>query len=515
MTLGAPFTAIDRRGTMKLLLGGYAVSMMPGGFALAATRDHPDDGLVRARPEDENIDPLAILAFLAELEQRNQEMHSFMLARNGKVVAEGYWTPYRPELPHMTHSLTKSVTASGVGIAIAEGRFGLRDKVVSFFDAELPPVVSENLAMMTVEDLLTQRTGHEFNVSGSVWRPIKTSWVAEFFKIPVVFKPGTKFVYTSASTYMLSAILTKTTGLPTFDYMKPRFFEPLGIRDAEWEVGPNNITPGANGLSWKVSDSMKLGLVHQQGGQWQGRQVIPRDWVDAVHQPHVPGVYGYQWWLGPEGRYAAHGLFGQYAYVYPNHGAVLAVMSATGERRDGWSAILEKHFPAMFGAGPMQVDPAGDEKLRATTRALRIKATLGAPTSSTAAAVSGRRFDFDPNEDAVRSIRLDFTSDRCTFTLVDDRGEHKVACGLGSWVEGHTSMTGNKLHHEYQPDSMRVTAGAGWTAPDTLEMVWMFNETAFRDHVTLKFAGDRVTYDRRVNVNSAARERPTLVGRRV
>lgn len=125
---------------------------------------------------------------------------------------------------------------------------------------------------------------------------------------------------------------------------------------------------------------------------------------------------------------------------------------------------------------------------------------------------SQRRETNAQNEDQIQAIRADIAGDRCTFTLRDHRGEHKVVCGLGSWVEGQTTVIGNKLHHEYQPASMRVVAGAGWKDPDTLEMVWQFTETAFRDTVTCRFDGDRVTYDRKVNVNSGARVRPTVVG---
>jgi hypothetical protein len=84
--------------------------------------------------------------------------------------------------------------------------------------------------------------------------------------------------------------------------------------------------------------------------------------------------------------------------------------------------------------------------------------------------------------------------------------------GLADWIEGHTSMTGNKLHHEYQPDSMRVVEGGRWTDPATFEMTWLFAESAFRDRVICRFQGDRMTLDRSVNVNSAATSLPTLHG---
>jgi CubicO group peptidase (beta-lactamase class C family) len=102
---------------------------------------------------------------------------------------------------------------------------------------------------------------------GSDWRPIKTSWGAEFFKLPVVTSPGTNFVYTSAASFMLSAIIKRTTGDSMTNYLKSRLFKPLGIEGYQWTDGPEGITLGANGLSWKTVDSLKLGILHASGGK--------------------------------------------------------------------------------------------------------------------------------------------------------------------------------------------------------------------------------------------------------
>ncbi len=103
-----------------------------------------------------------------------------------------------------------------------------------------------------------------------------------------------------------------------------------------------------------------------------------------------------------------------------------------------------------------------------------------------------------------------FAGNRCQFTMRDGRGTHAVDVGVGRWIEGRTSVTGNKLHHQYQPDSMLVVAGGQWLAPDTFEMTWQFAETAFRDTISCRFTGDHMTFDRSVNVNSAARYLPTV-----
>nr|WP_249159205.1 serine hydrolase [Bradyrhizobium jicamae] len=434
-----------------------------------------------------------------------------MLWRNGQVVAEGWWQPYRAERSHMMHSLTKSVTACAVGLAIADGRFGVQDKAISFFKDKLPSDVDDKLAAMTVEDLLTMRTGHASMTSGSAWRPIKTSWVAEFFKIPVVHQPGTKWVYTSAATYLLSAIVTKTTGEAVADYLKPRLFAPLGISGHEWPVGPEGISPGANGLSWKTVDCLKLGILHAQKGQWNGKQVLPADWVAAVQYPHVKDTYGYQWWLGPEGTFYADGLFDQLSFVFPGHNAVLAITAGIppGSR---FGKMVFRHFPAMFSGALAKSDAdAGELKMR--TANLHLLPPFMPASSPVAAQISGKTWQMPENGDGIKSVKLSFDDRHCTFTMDDNRGTHTIEVGLDAPLEGTTTMTGNRLHHEYQPDVMRVVASGVWRDVRTFAMTWTFVESAFRDTVTCTFEGAQMRLARSVNVNSSALDMPTLLGK--
>lgn len=501
---------LSRRDFGGLLGAGSLAIAMPGwlgGCAMSPSSGSSHDGLPRSSPQDQGADPQAILNFLDDV--RELELHSFMLARHGNVIAEGWWWPYRADRPHMMHSLTKSVAVCGIGLALEEGRFKLDDKVISFFPDELPAKVDDKLAAMTVSDLLTMRTGHAGEVSGSVWRQIRTSWVAEFFKLPVVHQPGTTFVYSSAASFMLSAIITKTTGEKLRDYLEPRLFAPLGISDLQWDVGPGGINPGGNGLTWSTADSLKLGILHAQLGRWNGRQVLSEQWVRAATSEKVPGEYGYQWWMGPNKSYYALGLFTQLSIVFPEHDAVLATTCAI----DGSKHLLPlvwKHFPSAFGA--TKSDARVSATLRERTEKLRLLPPFEPKSSPLAAKISGRTFAVETNVDGVQNVRLDFTADRCIFKMRDARGEHEVANGIRDWLEGDTSITGNELHHQYQPDRMRVVAGARWLDERTLEMTWQFVETAFRDRVVCRFDGDRMTLDRSVNVNSAATSRPTLLG---
>ena len=472
-----------------------------------------EDGLTRGSPGDANVDSRVVLNFIDEVFANELDLHSFMLYRHGNVVAESWSWPYESHRPHIMHSLTKSVTACGVGLAIDEGHFSLEDKVVSFFDGELPDVVSDELAAMSVRDLLTMQAGHAESVSGSVFRPIKTSWVVEFFKIPVVSEPGTEFLYSSALSFILSAIVTRTTGEAVRDYLEPRVFKPLGISGLTWGSSPNGISSGGNGLTWMTADSLKLGILHLNKGQWDGQQVLPRSWVEGATRAQVPaGHYGYQWWVNePADAYYAVGAFGQYSVVFPKHDAVLAITAgvALGSPLE---SLIFKHFPAAFGNADLVPSDAGTNELQDRIDNLRLLPLARHTTSPLVPQVSGRTFIIEPNDDNVSTIRLDFSDGRLNFRLVDHRGEHLVRVGLRDWIEGSTSITGDKLHHQYQSDDMKVVAHGQWWDEHTFEMTWQFVETAWVDHVVCRFYGDRVSVDRRTNANYASQVAPTLRG---
>lgn len=475
------------------------------------------DGLPRAQPSSMGVDADALVAFIDDVEAAGLELHGLMLHRHGHVVAEGWRWPYRADRPRILHSTTKSFTACGVGLAIEEGHFALRDKVVSFFPDELPPVVSEHLAAMTVEDLLTMRTGQESETSGSVWRGLDTSWIAEFFKIPVVHKPGSVYVYTSAASYMLSAIVTRTTGKTLHDYLKPRLLEPMGIRGETWDLGPDGINPGGNGLNGCTADMLKLGILHAQGGAWNGQRLLPEAWVQASTRPQGgqgDSRYGYHWAIRPKGAFSAIGVFMQAVVVYRDYGACLAITGAM----EG-SAVLfphvEKHFPKAFGEATGST-AAADARLAARLATWpQARAAAGSAAPARTPEIDGAIFAMQPNAAGVSRIRFDITGGLYEFRLSDAEGEHLVSAGLGQWVEGHTDMPGRDLHHGYRLRDAAVVASAGWVDEQTLRMEWIFPETAFRDTVTCRFAGDGVTLQRSVNINSGLTRHPDLAGARV
>jgi len=517
MAESKPKYSISRRQILRVIATGAGSSLVPTSLfvpSISLAAKQYDDGLARSSPDEVGVDPLIVLDFIDSIFAMELDLHSFMLYRHGNVVAEGWSWPYQSHRPHMMHSLTKSVTACGVGMALDEGYFSLDDSVVSFFDEELPSVVGSKLESMTIRNLLTMQSGHAESVSGSVFRQIKTSWVAEFFKIPVVYEPGSHFLYSSALSFMLSAIITKTTGESLRDYLEPRLFRPLGISNITWGSSPNGINSGGNGLSWSTADTLKLGILHLKKGEWNGRQIIPRSWVSEATQTQVSGEdYGYHWWQNNSvNAYLAEGAFGQFSIVFPESDAVLALTA--GVQGEPLLDLVWKYFPAAFGSSTLRRDEAANDELQHRTDNLRLLPEPYETTSPLVRRVSGKTYVIEPNEDNVSTVKLTFSDGLIEFWLSDDRGDHCVKVGLSDWIESSTSMTGNKLHHQYQSDDMRVVANGKWWDEHTLEMTWQFVETAWVDTVVCRFFDDRISIDRRVNANYAPRVRPTLRGRR-
>src|SRR5690606_2755978 len=126
------------------------------------------DALPRSSPEREGMDPEAIIKFIVAVEDSPHELHSLMILRHGKVVAEGWWDPYAPDLKHTMYSVSKSFTATAIGFAVNEGKLKVEDKVVSFFPDRAPETIHSHLAKLTVRDLLTMGVGHAEDPTGKV-----------------------------------------------------------------------------------------------------------------------------------------------------------------------------------------------------------------------------------------------------------------------------------------------------------------------------------------------------------
>ena len=336
--------------------------------------------LPRSSPESQGVSSAQVRAFVEAADQQIDAMHSFMLVRHGHVVAEGWWSPEAASKPHILWSLSKSFTSTAVGLAVAEGKLSIDDKVLKFFPDDAPAKPSENLQAMRVRDLLTMSTGHDP-------LPKLTEdgvWVKQFLAEPVPHKPGTKFLYNTPATYMLSAIVQKVTGKTVLEYLTPRLFEPLGIEKPTWEASPQGISIGGYGLYLKTEDIAKFGQLYLQKGRWNARQLLPAEWIASATSKQVDNDkapsgrnpdwregYGFQFWRCRHGAFRGDGKDGQFCIVLPKQDAVIAITAKTGNMQKQLDLVWEHLLPA-FHNEPLPANPVELEKLQATLSNLKL-----------------------------------------------------------------------------------------------------------------------------------------------
>ena len=324
--------------------------------------------LPRSTPEAQGVSSTAVLDFIETANREVKSMHSFMLVRHGHVIAEAWWKPESSEKPHVLWSLSKSFTSTAVGFAVSEGRLSIDDPVLKFFPEDSPAEISANLKAMRVRDLLTMSTGHQDEVN----LRNESNWIKAFLAHPVPHKPGSHFKYNTPATFMQSAIIQKVTGQTVLEYLQPRLFEPLGIEHPKWDMNPQGISLGGYGLYLKTADIAKFGQLYLQKGQWQGKQLIPSEWIELATSKQVSNGsdptldwdqgYGFQFWRCRYDAYRGDGKDGQFCIVLPKLDAVIAITANTSNMQAELNVVWNKLLPAMHDE-PLPDDKTGVAKL--------------------------------------------------------------------------------------------------------------------------------------------------------
>ena len=463
--------------------------------------------LLRAKPSEMGVDPKAILSFINALEEKQLSIHSFMLMRHNKVVAEGWWNPFKPTYNHELYSLSKSVTSIAIGFAVQEGLLTVEDYVVSYFEDRLPCPPCENMKKMKIKHLLNMCTGHsvEPDVMGG------QDWVYLFLTSYVDCEPGSIFVYNTPATYMLSAILQKITGITIFDYLQPRLFEPLGISDIWWDVCPKGISTGGFGLNTKTEDVAKFGTFLLNNGVWEGKQLLNSEWIKKASSKVIESLsdpdtadqwpndwiqgYGYQFWrCQPEGVYRGDGAFGQFCIVMPEQDAVLAIQSGVDDTQTVLDNIWEILLPAMKDNVPE--DKESQIALEEKMSGLIYPTPTGEATSPIADKVSRREYEVSENPVKLTKIVFDF-ADTNKVTLILGEESYTAEIGFQIWIDNQIG-----INKEDKKEFLRyndISCAGAWIKEDTFRFVVLYNRTPTKEIFEIKYheKGISISFERK------------------
>ena len=467
----------------------------------------------RSNPEAEGVSSKGIMDFLDAISKTKHEMHSIMVLRHGKVIAEGWWSPYRPELKHTLYSLSKSFTSTAVGFAVAEKRISVNDKVISFFPDKLQESITPLLSDLKIRDLLSMTAGQSPDPTGAV--VVTNDWIKSFFATPVLNKPGAVFLYNSAATYMLSAIVQKVTGQKIIDYLTPRLFKPLGIAGMDWEIDPVGINTGGWGFRIKTEDIAKFAQLYLQKGKWNGQQILPEGWVEEATTFKIDNApydtqakkdssdwkqgYCYQFWRSRHNSYRGDGAFGQFALVLPEEDAVIVITSETQDMQGELNLVWKYLLPAM------QVDQSSLNKndaavLKKRLMGLKLPLTPKPDSAFKIISVSGKSFKIDSNDKRIGKISFIQKSSTIALTIKTNTNSYVLNFGNGKWIEGKTTLLGPSLvaaakgHFEGLSPS-QIAGSYRWTGPATLQMHLRYIDSPHTEIMTFYFDGNKISVD--------------------
>lgn len=438
-------------------------------------------------PEEQGMDSAA-LADLIEGLPNLADLDSLLIVRNGYVVAEVYWHPFQSGLKHEMMSASKSVISALVGIAIDKGYIqSVNQKVLDFFPELELKNLDNNKRAMTIRDLLTMTSGfgcdiasggdpiigRKLGIAGGLFLT-DTNATQDSLDWRMAGKPGTTWRYCQINVYLLSKILTTSTGMDTLAFARQYLFEPLGITDVNWNISAEGIALGYMGLMLNTRDMAKIGYLFLHNGRWENSQVISAEWVQESVQDYSPqnpwgslvAGYGYLWWpyQTPSGDFfEANGAYSQHIRVSPEKNLVVA---DTGTDSGDAFYLANFYDPTFMKAilnavksdEPLPRNPEGVARLESAVQAAaNPEAHAAEVLPPLASQISGKTYDLTtPNlllaeGDVLRlpeevwqmaTLGLDFEQDSAVLRLETESG---IDLNLPVGLDGVYRITTNEL----------------------------------------------------------------------
>lgn len=277
------------------------------------------------------------LEYLIENLRQVGTVNSIVIRKNDQLVTEQYFDWMTPERATNIKSASKSILSLLIGIAIEKKYLtGVHQTLGDFFGDYFRKKPHPEKAAITIKDLLTMRSGlrtTSFNHYGE-WVS-SDDWVQYTLDRPLVEKRGSRMVYSTGSSHLLSVILTKATGMSTKEFADKYLFTPMGIELKNWARDPQGYYLGGNDMMLKPEDMVKIGKLVMNKGKFNGQQLIPEKWIEEslriyTKSPASHHDYGYMWWHDKIADYDvdfAWGYAGQYILMFPELDAVVAITS--------------------------------------------------------------------------------------------------------------------------------------------------------------------------------------------
>ncbi|HMC59255.1 MAG TPA: serine hydrolase [Candidatus Solibacter sp.] len=461
--------------------------------AHAAAAYWPGEKWRTAQPESQGLDSQALASAVDRVLQDHLGVHSLLVIRHGYTVLDAYFYPYNSSVPHDLASVTKSITSVLTGIAAGQGLVNADRKLLSFFPNERPENPYELKQRITVGNLLHMESGLDcgYLPGEQELEQMKRSanWVKFALALPMKYEPGTHSSYCSPGYHLLGSVIASAARQSELEFGRKNLFGPLSIREVVWADDPQGRSHGWGDSHLFPQDLAKIGYLYLHGGQWDGKQIVPADWVTMATTPATaerggPGALGIEWNAsnGPNGRqYGGNGRGGQSLIVWPELDMIV-VITAGGNA--GQIAPLIRQAVKSEAALPAKVNAYRQLHMKAARAARAPEADAVPPLPAMAAKISGVRYDFPLNPSRLDSLSLQF-----------GREPRLNVKYLGQELSFPLGLDGRYNLGPHGPLHLLAGAKGQWTSEN--EFLLDLNFIANINHYTLKlrFDGSKIEVD--------------------
>ncbi|MES1262009.1 MAG: serine hydrolase [Acidobacteriota bacterium] len=476
---------------------------------------YPTKAWHESTPEEQGLDSQVLAGMVDNISRKHLNVHSVTVIRHGNVVLDTYFYPYKPTATHDVASVSKSITAALVGIAVDKGLLKTDQTMLSFFPKESPVDPDSQKKTITVANLLSMQPGLDCGFAPGeqeLEQMRRTNeWLKYTLALPMKYAPGTKFGYCSPGYHVLSSIVTAASRQQLVDFGRKNLFEPLGIKDVVWPPDEQGRTHGWGDSHFYPRDFGKIGYLYLHDGQWDGKQILSSEWIHkSITKQADPGRaagsgYGFGWWLANTGgleEFGGNGRGGQKVAVWPEKDMIV-IVTGGGYPASEVGPVIAK---AIQADQPLPANPAGVREMKAKVAEA---AKEPAPTPLTelpamAKTVSGVAYEFSRNASRLDGLQLTFTGNS------EARLRLKY---LGTDLNFPVGLDGVYRLGPWGPLKLLAGATGHWTSDTDFLLDINFISNINHYTVAIHFDGDQIQTT--INESSGLIRNGKVIGKRI
>lgn len=441
-----------------------------------------EEEMMYTKPEKKGIKSSCIKQYIEALAKADLSTHSVLIARDGEIIFEKYWAPFKKDDLHRMYSATKSFVSIAIGFLEQDGMIELDDPIIKYFPDESKNLKDENMRRQTIRNMLMMSTAK-----------VQLNWflekcedrVAEYFTNDPQksHPPGVVFEYDSTGSFILGTLVERLTKKSVLEYLREKGFDKIGFsKEAYMLTCPGGHSWSDSALMCRSSDLLKAAQFMLNGGSWNGEQLLNKDYVsaavseqikvtDVVHRPNYEIGYGYQFWTCYGKSFWFNGMGAQIAMCVPEKNMVLVVNSDDEGNVEAKGEIINNFFDIIVAnAQDTEVAAEGVEELSEYCDGLKLNVAKGKANSSFSEKINGVSFRLNKNPMGITDFRIEFNDDGGKFAYTNAQGDKEILFKMNENVFFDFPQVGYSDEIGSQPGKrlLHCAASAAWQTENQL-----------------------------------------------